>query len=105
MLLGARPGDSELHYTKARAISHFATRKGRSTKSKSDPDRGDPRFAALQAEARSLSARRGVSTLEREAKNLLETGRDADRDRALAIVSGSFRETPITSGREAVSSK
>ena len=95
MLLGARPDDSELLYTKARCYLALRDAEGALYEiEKAIRIEDDPRFAALQAEARSLSARRGVSTLEREAKNLLETGRDADRDRALAIVSEILSRNP-----------
>ncbi len=95
MLLASRPDDAELYYTKARCYLALRDAEGALYEiEKAIRIENDPRFAALQSEARTLSATRGVGTLEGEARNLLATGRKADRDRAIAILSEILSRDP-----------
>jgi tetratricopeptide (TPR) repeat protein len=95
MLLDSRPDDAELYYTKARCYLALRDAEGALYEiEKAIRIEDDPRFAALQSEARTLSAARGIGTLEGEARDLLATGRNADRERALAIVSEILTRDP-----------
>jgi tetratricopeptide (TPR) repeat protein len=87
MLLASHPDDPELYYEKARC--YLALRDPAGALYEIDNAirlANDPRFTALQSEALVLSASRGIGALEIEARGLLETGRKADRDRALAVL-------------------
>ena len=95
MLLGSFPDDAELYYTKARCYLALRNAEGALYEiEKAIRIENDPRFAALQSEARTLSAARGIGALEGEARSLLAAGRKADRDRALAIVSEILTRDP-----------
>jgi tetratricopeptide (TPR) repeat protein len=95
MLIGPRPDDAELHYTKARCYLALRDAEGALYEiDKAIRIENDPRFAALRSEARTLSERRGVGALEEEARGLLASGRKPDRERALAIVSEILTRDP-----------